>query len=107
MLLVCLSLPLPWMWGLSSSAQLLQCCVGQLRLTQAHCWCKRGQRHRDGESAPEGDQRMHQDWPNNATQRPAGLNQNGGMSEAVAVHVYLADSDLCGGSTVRANKPPP
>eukprot|EP01047_Picozoa_sp_COSAG01_P027527 COSAG01_NODE_1820_length_9152_cov_22.869215_1_plen_210_part_00 len=90
---------------LASAAQLLHCPVEQLRLTQAHCWCKRGQPRSSDAPAreQEGDQRMHQDWPNNATRRPTGLNRNGGMSEAVAVHVYLSDSALCGGSTVRGH----
>lgn len=79
---------------LQAVAQLLDCTVDNIRLTQSDLWAKYGRDEIDG-GFDNSDQRMHVDYPNHTLVHPPIWER----PEAVEAIVYLDNIEDCSGPT--------
>ena len=79
---------------LAAMAQLLDCRVEDLRLTQADLWAKYGHETRH-DKQDNDDQRIHVDYPNHTLVHPTPWHR----PEAVELIVYFDEHSTCGGAT--------
>ena len=80
---------------LGAVAQLLDCPVRELRLTQSDLWAKHGKPKPVNDQYDNADQRMHVDYPNHTLTHPPRWD----APDAVEMIIYADDVEECGGPT--------